>query len=253
MRINRIMMGLLGAAAFSALSTCAAFAEKITYTFSGAGDIEGTLGGVAIGGATNGVPNQVLNFTFVSDTLNVLPFTFANVHGFENLVGTASFSIIDTATDLVVAQGTFLPSDGIFISIDNVNGGVGFGSDGVLPTSPSFPTDPVYPFGIAPNTRAEPEVLSYDLKSSITLNGPNSLSCLGFPSICNTPTPLATTAGPLILGLNQGSDPFSKVDYGIFSATTVPEPSTWAMMLFGFAGIGLIGYRQTRKNQAVSP
>jgi PEP-CTERM motif len=28
---------------------------------------------------------------------------------------------------------------------------------------------------------------------------------------------------------------------------TVPEPSTWAMMLLGFAGLGLVGYRQRQK------
>jgi hypothetical protein len=27
----------------------------------------------------------------------------------------------------------------------------------------------------------------------------------------------------------------------------VPEPSTWAMMLLGFAGLGFLGYRQTAK------
>ena len=29
--------------------------------------------------------------------------------------------------------------------------------------------------------------------------------------------------------------------------TPVPEPSTWAMMFLGFAGLGLLGYRQTVK------
>jgi hypothetical protein len=35
-----------------------------------------------------------------------------------------------------------------------------------------------------------------------------------------------------------------------FSAvlTGVPEPSTWAMMLVGFAGLGFAGFRQTRKS-----
>jgi hypothetical protein len=34
-----------------------------------------------------------------------------------------------------------------------------------------------------------------------------------------------------------------------FKATTssVPEPSTWAMMFAGFAGLGFLGYRQTAK------
>jgi hypothetical protein len=31
----------------------------------------------------------------------------------------------------------------------------------------------------------------------------------------------------------------------------VPEPSHWAMMLFGFAGLGFAGYRSTRR-QAVA-
>ncbi len=31
------------------------------------------------------------------------------------------------------------------------------------------------------------------------------------------------------------------------SAASVPEPSTWAMLLLGFAGLGLAGYRRTRK------
>jgi hypothetical protein len=32
----------------------------------------------------------------------------------------------------------------------------------------------------------------------------------------------------------------------------IPEPSTWAMMLLGFAGLGFLGYRQTRKGQAAT-
>ncbi|MBO0734135.1 MAG: PEP-CTERM sorting domain-containing protein [Methylocapsa sp.] len=27
----------------------------------------------------------------------------------------------------------------------------------------------------------------------------------------------------------------------------IPEPSTWAMMLIGFAGLGFLGYRRTRR------
>jgi hypothetical protein len=34
-------------------------------------------------------------------------------------------------------------------------------------------------------------------------------------------------------------------DFGVGGA--VPEPSTWAMMLLGFAGLGFAGYRRARK------
>jgi PEP-CTERM motif-containing protein len=34
------------------------------------------------------------------------------------------------------------------------------------------------------------------------------------------------------------------------TVTQVPEPSTWAMMLAGFAGLGFLAYRGSRKTQA---
>jgi hypothetical protein len=34
------------------------------------------------------------------------------------------------------------------------------------------------------------------------------------------------------------------------SIGSVPEPSTWAMMLLGFAGLGFAGYRSTRRTAA---
>jgi hypothetical protein len=35
-------------------------------------------------------------------------------------------------------------------------------------------------------------------------------------------------------------------------ATAVPEPSTWAMMLIGFAGLSFAGYRRTRKPVSIA-
>jgi uncharacterized membrane protein len=37
---------------------------------------------------------------------------------------------------------------------------------------------------------------------------------------------------------------------GSMSVPVVPEPSTWALMLLGFAGLGFAGYRRARTSQA---
>jgi hypothetical protein len=37
-----------------------------------------------------------------------------------------------------------------------------------------------------------------------------------------------------------------------FVSATVPEPSTWAMMLIGFAGLGVAGYRTSRKAVSIA-
>src|SRR5277367_402336 len=39
---------------------------------------------------------------------------------------------------------------------------------------------------------------------------------------------------------------------GTFTLTAVPEASTWAMMLIGFAGLGVAGYRASQKRAAVA-
>ena len=33
-----------------------------------------------------------------------------------------------------------------------------------------------------------------------------------------------------------------------FAIASIPEPSTWAMMLLGFAGLGFAGYRASRRS-----
>jgi hypothetical protein len=62
-----------------------------------------------------------------------------------------------------------------------------------------------------------------------------------------------------VAAMGQGKDPTTDATGGMFSpgifgpdfnltlgATAVPEASTWAMMLIGFAGLGYAGYRRRR-------
>ncbi len=57
--------------------------------------------------------------------------------------------------------------------------------------------------------------------------------------------PVTTASGALIFRS------FSDVQISGFT-TDVPEPSTWVMMLIGFAGIGLLAYRRQKRNAALA-
>jgi hypothetical protein len=69
--------------------------------------------------------------------------------------------------------------------------------------------------------------------------------------------PLGGATDPIVPGLvsfensvfNVGDPPIRYIGSGI--ASSVPEPSTWAMMILGFAGIGFLAYR--RRNGVVVP
>lgn len=45
------------------------------------------------------------------------------------------------------------------------------------------------------------------------------------------------------------SDGSYRVDDGTFVVAAVPEPSTWAMMILGFFGVGLMAYRRKRNSR----
>jgi hypothetical protein len=54
------------------------------------------------------------------------------------------------------------------------------------------------------------------------------------------------------VGSGRGNDAGSFIRYVstevTLVASAVPEPSTWAMMILGFAGIGFMAYRRSRKS-----
>jgi hypothetical protein len=59
-----------------------------------------------------------------------------------------------------------------------------------------------------------------------------------------------TSYGALLRGQNASGDPFTGSYYSVTVTdpppTSAPEPSTWAMMLLGFAGLGFVAMRRRR-------
>ena len=177
---------------------------------------QGSLGAVAFGGSS-AHPNVNLVFTFDGNTADIVPFHVKTSKpavndgvGFEIIRGTATVTIQDAATKQTIAQATFIPAARVFVSVDNGNRGIGFGSMGALPNDSTFPNNGVevaYPYAqfSAPNT---------DLASNYSANAVWALSCAGFsgspgqkgPGTCNVPLALGTTAGTLTIVSNDRQD-----------------------------------------------
>jgi len=153
--------------------------------------------GANASGTFNGIPfsGALVILTFEADTSTVFPWAVTasdgtSTTGFANFVGTGTVTVVLT-DGTVVAQGTFLPSAGIFVSVDANHGGIGFGSFGVPPGNPNFPGQPAYPEAML--TSALP--LTYDLKSDFSIAG-SAISCVNFPQFpCGAGLPLAITSG----------------------------------------------------------
>ena len=130
--------------------------------------------------------------------------------GTPTSVGTARVTIIKNGHSVTA---TFAPNL-IFVSIDQDNGGVGFGSCG--PNG----FEPTYPLGLAGGTifgrvfsqlvsaSSELAALPLDLTESAAYSG-RAYVCVGFPTLgapCSAPNPLQTDKGTLTL-----QQPYQKV------------------------------------------
>jgi hypothetical protein len=115
------------------------------------------------------------------------------------------------------------------------------------------------------------EDLVLDVPTTVTYPGvsvPPCAECGPGPAEVDTPPISATFLGSVNLtdfsdfagngsndfvfaisaGANETIDASGTVTETIF--TSIPEPSTWAMMLLGFAGLGYAGYRASRRTAA---
>jgi hypothetical protein len=170
---------------------------------------------------------QVLNF--VGDAT----FTSTSPPASVDLIGTGFFD--------------FYPGHGNYVDLDGSSGS-GNNPAGQLTSNSSFgPGNYSLSFLLGGNDRGAPAqttvvTLGSDVIATITLSS-------GDPLLLHTYS-FFTTGGPLVFTELGPSDQQGNIlDNVVLSS--VPEISTWAMMLLGFAGIGFVAYRRTKKLSAV--
>jgi hypothetical protein len=121
------------------------------------------------------------------------------------------------------------------------------------------------PMDVSPNATPGANNIFFSI-----VNTSDNMTVFSGPALPTTATSVTIPGGQLLPGQGYtfdllfddriaGTDPDSGVfvtqfydthTFGSFStaAGVVPEPSTWAMMLIGFAGVGFAGYRASRKS-----
>lgn len=119
-------------------------------------------------------------------------------------------------------------------------------------------------FSVTMNIFTGPDTINYSIGgNSVDVNLPD---CCG-PELYSTgtltlPTSiLLTSTSPITFTLNFDVGEISPPNFIEFGPGTVtlngayatPEPSTWAMMLLGFGGLGFVGYRATRRAEKTAP
>jgi hypothetical protein len=177
------------------------------------------------------------------------------------------------------------PSDVAFDSRDAASGDLSFMTD-LLNPSPFTASNSVQPGGIHPKpgqtTGGNGSVTGLETEFDITFTTPLFLPADHYffvPQVqvsggeflwLSAPRPIASPGTPFPPGFTDlqswtrdaaldpdwlrvgqdivGGDPFPTFNAAFsLSGAVVPEPSTWAMMLLGFAGLGFAGYRHARK------
>jgi hypothetical protein len=157
----------------------------------------------------------------------------------------ANWSVPVGSVDLIgeTPTGTqfdFYPGHGGYVDLDGSSNAAG-----TLQTLGSFAAGSyTLTFDLGGNARGDVDktttITLGDFTQSITLSSssPYALQTFSF----------TTTGGQLSFADGAAGDQnVGNILDNVTLSTAVPEPSTWAMMLVGFAGLGLAGWRARRK------
>jgi hypothetical protein len=85
------------------------------------------------------------------------------------------------------------------------------------------------------------------VSETITTN-PNNILTYDLSSTFQDLTSVSITAELPVMGIGISNGAGLTADFdNIVATAAVPEPSTWAMMILGFAGLGFMAYRRKSK------
>ena len=209
----------LSVLAATALSISAADATVLlTFGQTSSGD---TVTGTRVGGTTTitstgtSVDITEIAAALVTPFIATLDFSFTNVGQATNPAGP-----IDVFQRY---SGTFSITNGPIDYLSGMFTDAVFGSGGALTLNASGPGESV--------------TFSSNVIEPALIHGLNPAIALSFTDV----TPGVSIGGPVG---SRSLNSFRSDVSGDFS-NTVPEPSTWAMMLLGFAGLAYAGYRRT--------
>lgn len=194
-----------------------------------------TLGSTTMGSCPVNNPVCIhVSIYFLADTANIVSFSVPGASGYENFVGQGRVLLFNNSTgDTLTAN---FADNQIYVSVDQTNQGIGFGSALGGPT---------YPLGIYGGTPSS-SYSTYDLSTAFSVSG-------GFAWFCPPGTCTFGQAGP---GLQTDQGLLTITPSGLSTAsftasvvevtTPVPEPSS---VLLVASGIGtLVLRRKSRRH-----
>jgi PEP-CTERM motif len=148
-------------------------------------------------------------------------------------------------TNLSGVTGTFaglLPEDGNFQAFFGPVGSLGFISQTFSDVSGATYTVSLWEAGFGGNPS----------EFDVAINGTEYIDISPVPASGYAQyTFTFTGTGSDILSISNRNDTFEQLIDNV-SVSGVPEPSTWAMMLLGFGGLGFVSYRASRKSAALT-
>jgi hypothetical protein len=122
------------------------------------------------------------------------------------------------------------------------------------PNAPQAQSNPIFPESffyttLAPSTSMTLYLTTTagDFSEALVTNG-NFVANTGFGfSFVSTTCTGISVCDQFLVGETNGASISGPVTMSVTFPSAVPEPSTWAMLILGFAGLGFMAYRRTSK------